>query len=65
MNEVKDELKIKEKINEEKNGGKKKFTIFGFTITKLLAYFIIYSVIGFVIYLQTYNHIILGFLPLK
>ena len=28
---------------------KKKFTIFGFTITKLLAYFIIYSIIGFVI----------------
>ena len=57
--------KIKEKINEEKNGEKKKFTIFGFTITKLLAYFIIYSVIGFVIYLQTYNHIILEFLLLK
>ena len=28
---------------------KKPFTIFGFTITKLLAYFIIYSVIGFII----------------
>ena len=41
MNEVKKNLKIKEK--------KKQFTIFGFTIIKLLAYFIIYSVIGFVI----------------
>lgn len=28
---------------------KKKFTIFGFTITKILAYFIIYSIIGFII----------------
>ena len=41
MNEVKTDLKIKEK--------KKQFTIFGFIIIKLLAYFIIYSVIGFVI----------------
>lgn len=49
MNEAKNELKIKEKSNEEKNGKKKKFTIFGFTVTKLLAYFIIYSVIGFII----------------
>lgn len=37
----------KEENAKEKN--KKKFTIFGFTIIRLLAYFIIYSVIGFVI----------------
>ncbi len=37
----------KEEKAKEKN--KKKFTIFGFTIIILLAYFIIYSVIGFVI----------------
>ena len=54
MNEVVDiERKIenvdikKEEKAKEKN--KKKFTIFGFTIIRLLAYFIIYSVIGFVI----------------
>ena len=54
MNEVVDiERKIenvdikKEEKAKEKN--KKKFTIFGFTITRLLAYFIIYSIIGFVI----------------
>lgn len=28
---------------------KKSFTIFGFTITKLLAYFVVYSIIGFII----------------
>lgn len=50
-----------EKIDEEKNvvkdnevqeknmKQKKKFTIFGFTIIRILAYFIIYSVIGFII----------------
>lgn len=37
----------KEERAEEKN--RKKFTIFGFTIINLLAYFIVYSVIGFVI----------------
>ena len=54
MNEVVDiERKIenvdikKEEKAKEKN--KKKFTIFGFTIIILLAYFIIYSIIGFVI----------------
>ncbi len=54
MNEVVDiERKIenvdikKEEKAKEKN--KKKFTIFGFTIIRLLAYFIIYSIIGFVI----------------
>lgn len=41
--DIEKEEKVKEKI-------KKKFTIFGFTIINLLAYFIIYSVIGFVIY---------------
>ena len=35
--------------NKRDNSKKKKFTIFGFTVTKLLAYFIIYSIIGFVI----------------
>lgn len=49
-----EEAKIDEKQNvvkdeESKKSDKKKFTIFGFTITKLLAYFIIYSIIGFII----------------
>lgn len=35
--------------NVAKKEKKKEFTIFGFTITRLLAYFIIYSVIGFII----------------
>lgn len=48
------EQEIKQKINNEevKENGvktKKQFTIFGFTITKILAYFIIYSVVGYVI----------------
>ena len=48
------EQEIKQKINNEevKENGvktKKQFNIFGFTITKILAYFIIYSVVGYVI----------------
>ncbi len=48
------EQEIKQKINNEevKENGvktKKQFTIFGFTITKILAYFIIYSVVGYVV----------------
>lgn len=35
--------------NELKETDKKEFTICGFTITRILAYFIIYSVIGFII----------------
>lgn len=35
------------KINNEKS--KKQFTIFGFTIIKILAYFIIYSILGYII----------------
>lgn len=56
IDKINDEPKLKENINEEINQKKEKikkekkpFTIFGFTITKLLAYFIIYSVIGFII----------------
>lgn len=49
-NEVKEntieEINVK---NNKTKKEKKPFTIFGFTITKLLAYFIIYSVIGFII----------------
>lgn len=48
------EQEIKQKINNEEvkenvAKTKKQFTIFGFTITKILAYFIIYSVVGYVI----------------
>ena len=53
--ETKEEIKTEEKVIEgkslkdQKNRKKKKFTIFGFSIIRLLAYFVIYSVIGFVI----------------
>lgn len=41
---------VEEKINEDKNVVKdKKFKIFGFTITQILAYFIIYSIAGYII----------------
>lgn len=48
------EQETKQKINNEEvkenvAKTKKQFTIFGFTITKILAYFIIYSVVGYVI----------------
>lgn len=33
----------------EKRKNKKKFTIFGFTFIQICAYFIIYSVIGYII----------------
>ena len=38
----------KENAKTKKNQ-KKQFTIFGFTITRLLAYFIVYSVVGFIL----------------
>ena len=41
---------VKEKINEDTTGVKdKKFKIFGFTIIQILAYFIVYSVAGYII----------------
>lgn len=41
---------VEEKINEDKNVVKdKNFKIFGFTITQILAYFIIYSIAGYII----------------
>ena len=44
---------VKEKINEDKTAVKdkkdKKFKIFGFTIIQILAYFIVYSVAGYII----------------
>lgn len=43
---VKDETK---NINKVEKTEKKKFTIGGFTITRLLSYFVIYSVVGFII----------------
>lgn len=43
---VKDETKNINKVEKTK---KKKFTIGGFTITRLLSYFVIYSVVGFII----------------
>lgn len=49
-NVEKDEEKINNKINhEEKTVKKEKFTIFGFTMIQILSYFIIYSIIGFII----------------
>lgn len=45
-----EENKIKvEKTKEEKDKGKKKFTILNFSIWRIFAYFIIYSVLGYVI----------------
>lgn len=46
MEEVVDKNKIVETKEEKKE---KKLTIFGFTITRILAYFIVYSVIGYII----------------
>ena len=47
----KDEIATTEKPQEKRNSkkNKKPFTIAGFTIVRLLAYFIIYSVVGFII----------------
>ena len=43
-------IELKDKKQEKQTQKQKKsFTIFGFTITRLLAYFVIYSVIGFII----------------
>lgn len=50
--EVKNVTNDEQIIEENKNmcaDNKKKFTIFGFSIWKLLAYFIIYSIVGFLI----------------
>lgn len=47
MEEVIDKNEIIETKEEIKN--KKQFTIFGFTITRILAYFVVYSVIGYII----------------
>lgn len=53
--ETKEEINNEKKVVEGKSlkkhkiRKKKKFTIFGFSIIRLLAYFVIYSVIGFVI----------------
>lgn len=50
--EVKNVANDEQIIEENKNmsaDNKKKFTIFGFSIWKLLAYFIIYSIVGFLI----------------
>ena len=47
MEEVIDKNEIIETKEEIKN--EKQFTIFGFTITRILAYFIVYSVIGYII----------------
>lgn len=47
MEEVIDKNEIIETKEEIKN--EKQFTIFGFTITRILAYFVVYSVIGYII----------------
>lgn len=53
--ETKEEIKNEEKIVEEKSlknqkkKKKKKLTIFGFSITRLLAYFVIFSILGLII----------------
>ena len=51
LEELKTETKeeIGKSLKKHKIRKKKKFTIFGFSIIRLLAYFVIYSVIGFVI----------------
>lgn len=52
MEAVKDKITNGERKaieNEKIETNKKEFTICGFTITRILAYFIIYSVIGFII----------------
>ena len=36
-------------VKEKENNNKKKFTIFGFTIWRIIIYFIIYSILGFII----------------
>lgn len=43
------DIEDKRKKQEQKEKSKKEFTIFGFSIWKILTYFIIYSVIGFII----------------
>lgn len=43
------DIVIDEETKNTKKQKKKEFTIFGFTIIRLLAYFIIYSIIGFII----------------
>lgn len=40
---------IKEEVKEDKKKNKKKFTILGFSIWRIFAYFIIYSLLGYVI----------------
>ena len=47
-NKIEELSEIQVPNNNDKNS-KKKFTIFGFTITRLLAYFVIYSIVGFII----------------
>ena len=51
LEELNNEKKVVEgkSLKKHKIRKKKKFTIFGFSIIRLLAYFVIYSVIGFVI----------------
>ena len=41
-------MKLNE-VKEDKKNEKKKFTILGFSIWRILAYFIIYSVAGYII----------------
>ncbi len=48
-NDVKDEINKKEIVDDQSDRKKKKFTIFGFTIWRLLAYFIIYSIVGYIV----------------
>lgn len=49
--ESKEELDTKEEVKEEnkKNNKKNKFTILGFSIWRIFAYFIIYSLIGYIV----------------
>ena len=48
MEEIEKEL-INEEQNKQTRVEKKKFTIFGFSIIRILAYFIVYSIIGYII----------------
>ena len=49
MKEVKEAIDEKIQIDDAKKQTKKEFTILGFSIWRILAYFIIYSVIGYII----------------
>ena len=42
-------LMMGEKVMKQEKTEKKQFTVFGFTIWRLMAYFIIYSILGYIV----------------